>query len=272
MISPPRSAPDARQTVAWCIGLTLALSMIGGCGERDVSPGQAPTPLPSPIPMPSLPQYRLDGYVYDRTTRRPISANVDVQTATGESLVRTTTDADGHYVAGPLSRGMYLMHFTAAGYDPRTHTIELGTNSTVDITLSRSGVVTLMLAFAAEGTFRCLPNGTPATNVSIANTLDSSIQVTFAGATSHTFALAPRGTHTFRVEPGPYQSSGQSPDGGLALETAGWTLSGGCDYPLELCVANNNRRCTGSRSVAGRRQDGRKHDHHAHSRLIAEGW
>ena len=247
--NPKRNPRSVRYVGIRCLTVALAIAMISGCGSSDASSIASPSPIaspsspPSPTPTTSVQQYLLTGNVSDRNTRRPVSANVELQTLAGESLGRTATDAAGYYELGMVRTGQYTLHFTAAGYDARADTIQITSNLFYGTALSPSGVTTLMLAFALADTFACVRNGTSATNVSIANLTASTVQVNFVGPVSRTLILAPSATETFSVVAGTYQSSGQSSDGKAALETAGWVLSGGCDYPLKVCVAKNNRRC-----------------------------
>ncbi len=80
----------------------------------------------------------------------------------------------------------------------------------------------------------CVPNGGSGTNVSIVNNTSYAVTLNFSGPTSRSVSLAPAGQQSFSVSAGSYAVTGQTSSPNVVFQSSTWSLSTGCNYPLQV--------------------------------------
>jgi hypothetical protein len=160
------------------------------------------------------------------------------------SVVKTTTDGDGHYIfIGGVDAGTYVFVIAAAGYDELTATLSHSGNLTRDFAVTPTGVVSVFFGLGTV-TPGCVSNRPGPTNVRVSNRTIYTMRVTVYGCqliercepdpVSRTVTLVPDGTQTFDLVGGQYNTTGASVDGRAAIVNGRAIIYQGCDYVGEV--------------------------------------
>jgi len=115
------------------LAMVCALSV--ACGSSDTSP-TTPTPTPSPNPTPApTPTYTLSGRITENPFTPVPSANVAITDGVNAGKSQTA-DPLGSYRFTDLTAGTFTLTITANGYQPKSMTVNLTRDTTMDVQLT----------------------------------------------------------------------------------------------------------------------------------------